>query len=143
MLVPGRQPSDSTSLIISKRSPWCVASYVIIQRYFIGNDHISHTVHLTPVTPLFCSWKFVFLRFPHLLLSSSNSIFSGNYLINLCVYITTSISLLLFICFLDLHTSEIIQYFSFYFQLILLSLIPSLSIHVIVNGKISFLFMAE
>ena len=39
------------------------------------------------------------------------------------------------------HTSEIIQYLSFWF--ISLNIVISRSIHVVTNGKISFYFMAE
>ena len=45
--------------------------------------------------------------------------------------------------FLDLHISEIIQYLPFSVWFISLSIIPSRSIRVVANGKISFSFMAR
>ena len=44
------------------------------------------------------------------------------------------------LCFLDSTVSEIMQYLSFSVWLISLKIIPSRSIHVVVNGKISFFF---
>ena len=51
-----------------------------------------------------------------------------------------SIWVLVLFLFLESHTSDITQYVSFPAWLISLSIIPSGSIHVVANGKISFFF---
>ena len=47
--------------------------------------YILHTVHFTPMTHLFCNWKFVVINQSHLFLSSSNHPPSGNHLFVLCI----------------------------------------------------------
>ena len=64
---------------------------------------------------------------------------SGNQLF--CAYYLVSVSLLLFIFLLDPIIREIIQYLSLCD--LSLSIIPSRSIHVVADGKISFSFMAD
>ena len=95
---------------------------------------------LHPLTHLFCNWKFVLLNLPHLFISSPNPT-------PFCLF-SVSMSLFLFcyvcplFCFLDstYNWNSMVFVFSW---LISLSMIPSGSIHVVTNGKVSFFFMAE
>ena len=54
---------------------------VHIQRYYNNIDYIPHIVHFTPMTHLFCNWKFIGLNFPHLFHWSQLSCFECQSLI--------------------------------------------------------------
>ena len=60
------------------------------QRYYLVIDYIPHTVHLIPMTHLFCKWKFVSLYLPHLFLSSPTP-----SLVTICLF-SVSVTLFLF-----------------------------------------------
>ena len=117
-------------------------SLVTIQRFYIVIDHIPHAVHFISMAHLFCSWKFVPLNLPHLFLSFPISSFlSTTYLCS--VSITLFLFLLCLFIFLESTYKWNHTVLSFSVRLISLSMVPSRSILVITNGKISFFFMAN
>ena len=63
---------------------------------------------------------------------------SGDHQLVLCIYKCFCYVCVIFLYFQFPHINEIIQYLSFSVQLSSLSIIPSRSIHVVTNGKISF-----
>lgn len=94
-------------------------------------DCVSHTVYITLKTHLLCSWKFVPLSLPHLLLPSRHPPPFWQPSIVLWIYNSVSILLSLFLCFLIPHISEVIQHMAD----IPLSVTPSRSMHVVTKGK--------
>ena len=101
-------------------------------------DYIPHTVHFITMTHLFCNWNFIPLNLPYLFFSSPNPI----PLEITCLFsasITISVLLHLFICFVFLNSPYKWNHTVFVFVwLYSLSIMPSRSIHVVTNGKISF-----
>ena len=82
------------------------------------------TAHYTLRT---CNWKFV-LSVPTL----NQFLYPGNHKSDLCFFEV-------FLVLMIPHISEIIRYF-FFLWLISLSIMPSRSIHIAANSRISFLF---
>ena len=114
--------------------------YVTMQRYYIIIDYISHTVHFIPMTHLFCCWKFVSQPL------SPVSPPPTSPLATTCLFSVTTtlfVMLLQLFCFQIPHISELLQYLSFSVWFISLSMIHSKSIHVVINGKISFLWLSN
>ena len=106
--------------------------------------NLNLTLNVMSMTHLFCSWKSVTFDLPHLFLSPFQSIPSSNHLFILCIYYCVSVFFFffilvhLFLFFKIPHISKSIKYLSFFIWFISLSIIPSRSIHVVANGKISF-----
>ena len=106
-------------------------------------DYIPHTVYFIPVSRVYCNWKFVLLNLFYLFLSSPNPLCSVNHLFTLCIY--NRFSFVIFVhllCFLDSTYKSHSIYLSLS-NLIPLNIIPYMSIHVVLNGKISFSLMTK
>ena len=139
MLIPFAQNSAKVRYFYTFQTDHKPSDNVTIQRHYIVTKfpmlYISYFAHL------FCSWKLVFLNLPHLFLSSLHP--APLWQPPVC---SLSITLFLFyiysfvLLFQISHMSEINKVFV---SVILLSTIPSKSIHVVANGKISFFLMAE
>ena len=99
-------------------------------------DSILHIAHDIPVTLL---QREVCASQPPSPVSLCTSFPSGNHLFILCV---TLFLFVMFICFLDYKYKWSHSVFVFHW-LISLNRIPPRSIHVIVDGKVSFLFMTD
>ena len=100
-------------------------------------DCFPYAVYFTPMTNLFCNWKFVP---PNLLCVFQSSLPTPFPLATPCLF-SLSRSLFLFyycifICFLDSTYKWIIWYFFFWLCLtVLLSMMCSMSMHVVAKGK--------
>ena len=87
---------------------------------------------------IYFDWKFVPLNFPHLFYSSyPPHLFSSNHLFVLCTYGSVSVLFVHLFGILD-STYEWNHMVFVFLWFISLSIIPSRSIHVVINGKISF-----
>ena len=53
-------------------------------------EYVNHAEHFTPLTHLFCNWKFVHLNLPHPFLFSPTPFPSGNHQFVLCIYDSVS-----------------------------------------------------
>ena len=104
-------------------------------------DSISHPVHFISMTQLFCKWKPVLLHLPYPFLSSPRPL--PLWQPHVCSpYLWLSFHFALFVhlfCFLDSTYKWNITVFVFVW-LISPSKIPSRSISVIANGKISIIY---
>ena len=129
------QHSDSTSLYITKcghhLSPYYtfIISLTMFPMLYLSYLWLIHSVtgSLYPPSPL------------HLFYSSSKPLPSGNHQFVFCIYKSVS-----FVCFVFLHSTNKWNHMVFvFFWLTSSSVISSWSIHVVINGKISFFLMAE
>ena len=94
------------------------------------------------MTYLFYNWKFIpFDPFHPLCLPPTPGLWQP--ICSLCLWDWGFCLFLVLFLFLFPHVSESIWYLSFSVWLISLSIMPSRSIHVVTNGKISFFLMAE
>ena len=97
--------------------------------------NIFFMLYYIPMAYLFYDCKFVPLNPLHLLTQSPTLLLSGSHPFLLSKSLCSFYFVCLF-CFLGPTYSEIIWYLSFSVWLILLSMIPSRSIHVVANDKI-------
>ena len=115
-----------------------------MESYYNIIDYILHAVHFILWLTYFVTGSLYLLISLTHFFHSPTSFLSGNHLFVLCIYDSVSVLLCLFICFAFLDSIHKWKYMIFVFLwLISLSIIPSTSLYVVANDKISFFFMAE
>ena len=118
------------------------SNLIFLQNTLHTKITIFPVLYITSLQHLFYTQQFVPLNPLHLFCSSRHPLPSGNHQFVLCICESASVLLYLFICFIFQipHISENILHWTFSVRLISLGTVPSRSIHVATNCKISFFF---